>query len=344
LKNAKTKHDISVAPETLDAKSNAVFGLFDVNLLKLTYSFLKQSVFKFILTEGEKYVLFYFGTMANQGVYDLVANLGSIIARTVFQSVEEIGMQTWSKELGHVESKEKKAIPTSALLDSGRMLELLLKFCIVLGSIFVFFGPAYTYTLLSLLYGSKWTNTEAPSVLAVYCVYVLFMAVNGVTEAFVHATSEKEQLDRVSNYIMPAFSLGYLAAAYLGLSVFHLGTISLIAANCLNMGLRIVYSIRYIKDYFTTYNKQAKQEEKVNLWKHSIPSIPVCIVFALTFVVTNVSRMVLSTSLMHQGIHVLIGVACLAILAVTMRVTERRFLTDIWQLLRGRRMSHAKAE
>ena len=41
--------------------------------------------------------------------------------------------------------------------------------------------------LLQLLYGAAWTATEAPAVLAWYCLFVLFMALNGLTEAYVHA-------------------------------------------------------------------------------------------------------------------------------------------------------------
>ena len=52
------------------------------------------------------------------------------------------------------------------------------------------FGPAYTYLLLRLLYGLRWSETEAPRALATYCVYILLLAVNGILEAFVHAVAE----------------------------------------------------------------------------------------------------------------------------------------------------------
>jgi oligosaccharide translocation protein RFT1 len=307
-----------------------------VRLLKITLSFLKQSIFKFFLTEGEKFVLFYFGTMSNQGVYDLVANLGSVVARTVFQSVEEIGLTTWSKELGTNTEKGSKAIPTSVIQDSGRMLELLLKFCITLGSVFVFFGPAYTRTLLLTLYGDKWTSTEAPTVLSVYCIYVLFMAVNGVTEAFVHAASNREQLDR-ANYWMPVFSVLYLIFSYLGLSVFHYGTVSLVAANCLNMALRILYSTRFIESYFTQHNRK-EPGKKIDLWKNSIPSWSVCLVFISTFIITNITGVWFGDSVVHRIIHITIGATCLGVLVISLRVTEKNFLTNIWRLFRGKKM------
>lgn len=52
------------------------------------------------------------------------------------------------------------------------------------------FGPAYTYMLLRLVYGQRWSETEAPRALAAYCLYILLLAVNGILEAFVHAVAE----------------------------------------------------------------------------------------------------------------------------------------------------------
>ena len=57
------------------------------------------------------------------------------------------------------------------------------------GLLAVAFGPAYTYMLLRLVYGQRWSETEAPKALAVYCLYILLLAVNGILEAFVHAVA-----------------------------------------------------------------------------------------------------------------------------------------------------------
>lgn len=40
--------------------------------------------------------------------------------------------------------------------------------------------------LLRIVYGQRWAATEAPAALAWYCSYILLLAVNGVTEAYVH--------------------------------------------------------------------------------------------------------------------------------------------------------------
>ena len=52
------------------------------------------------------------------------------------------------------------------------------------------FGPSNTYLLLHLMYGTKYSATEAPTALALYCPYILLLAANGILESFVHAVSQ----------------------------------------------------------------------------------------------------------------------------------------------------------
>ena len=60
---------------------------------KVATSFLGQGVVKQLLTEGEKYVMTVFSllTLSEQGIYDVVANLGSLAARW---GLHQIGDQT----------------------------------------------------------------------------------------------------------------------------------------------------------------------------------------------------------------------------------------------------------
>lgn len=63
----------------------------DWALARLTWSFFKQSFLKQILTEGERYVMTFFSVLSfgDQGVYDIVNNLGSMAARFIFLPIEE---------------------------------------------------------------------------------------------------------------------------------------------------------------------------------------------------------------------------------------------------------------
>lgn len=58
--------------------------------LKLIILFFNQSFLKQLLTEGEKYLLSFSSvSMHDQGVYEVVNNLGSLFARFLFQPLEE---------------------------------------------------------------------------------------------------------------------------------------------------------------------------------------------------------------------------------------------------------------
>ncbi len=227
----------------------------DASLVAYVYKFTIQSAIKFLLTEGEKYVLLLFRTFHDQGVYDLVSHLGSLVARLFFQKVEEVGFTTWSKLIG---SEKKNDDDTGEPYRLALLLfDLLVKLMLLVGLIFVCFGPSYSYTLLLLLYGRKWSDSSnAPTVLSLYSIYVMFMAMNGVTEAFVHATSNTMQLQRY-NYLMVVFSMVYLGIAVTGMTALQqeYGVYALVMANICNMAMRIAYSFWYILQFVVCVKK-----------------------------------------------------------------------------------------
>ena len=79
------KHPVKEMP--MDKVSDLLPSLGDFRLdsdqWKVATSFLGQGVVKQLLTEGEKYVMTVFSllTLSEQGIYDVVANLGSLAAR-----------------------------------------------------------------------------------------------------------------------------------------------------------------------------------------------------------------------------------------------------------------------
>ena len=70
-----------------------------------------------------------------------------------------------------------------------------------------------------------------------YCLYVLIIAVNGMTECFMFAAMSKEEVDAY-NYKMMVFSVIFLAASWY---LTFLGSVGFVIANCLNMLLRIYH-------------------------------------------------------------------------------------------------------
>ena len=78
-----------------------------------------------------------------------------------------------------------------------------------------------------------------PSLLKWYCLYVLIIAVNGMTECFMFAAMSKDDVDSY-NYKMMVFSAVFLGASWY-LTV--LGSVGFVIANCLNMLLRIYHRL-----------------------------------------------------------------------------------------------------
>ena len=67
-----------------------VFQPVPAGSMRLVLLFFKQSFLKQLLTEGEKYLLSFSSvSMHDQGVYEIVNNLGSLFARFLFQPLEE---------------------------------------------------------------------------------------------------------------------------------------------------------------------------------------------------------------------------------------------------------------
>ncbi|CAG8624505.1 4890_t:CDS:2, partial [Scutellospora calospora] len=183
--------------------------LCDKNLAK---TFTKQSLLKHILTEGDKMLIAWLSSPADQGIYAFVVNYGSLVARILFQPLEETGRTLFSKLLSNVDRKDDIKIseaPKTALFTSLKVLTTLIKFHILLGLLFIGFATNYTGALIDLLVGSVWSQSLAPLVLSAYCLYVPIMGVNGITEAFVAAVATEETLS-ILNYWLIAFSAGFV--------------------------------------------------------------------------------------------------------------------------------------
>ena len=87
LRNPKEKSEVPIQ-SMLDFKPS--FHPISSSSLKLILLFFNQSFLKQLLTEGEKYLLSFSSvSMHDQGVYEVINNLGSLFARFLFQPLEE---------------------------------------------------------------------------------------------------------------------------------------------------------------------------------------------------------------------------------------------------------------
>lgn len=294
----------------------------DTHQAWLTVSIFKQSFLKQILTEGEKYIMTIFGVLsfADQGIYDIVNNLGSMAARFIFQPIEESGYLFFSQLLvrGEPVSKQKQDSCKLAV----DVLGCLLKLVILIGVIILFFGIPYSYLALDLYGGTMLSAGSGPMLLRWYCLYVLIIAVNGTTECFVFATMSRSQVD-IYNKMMVAFSVIFLLSSLI--LTLYLGSVGFILANCLNMLARIIHSLYYIHHYY----KDSQYRPLQNI----CPSIYVIGGLVLSLFVTSMSERMFccSQGLWFSFLHICVGGVALCVTLTLIYLKENdvvRFVKD----------------
>ncbi|CAI5755844.1 unnamed protein product [Candida verbasci] len=77
---------------------------FQGDILSIFKSFFIQMIFKQFLTEGDKLLISYLCTVKEQGIYTIISNYGSILARLLFQPLEESTRLLFTKISNHKES------------------------------------------------------------------------------------------------------------------------------------------------------------------------------------------------------------------------------------------------
>ncbi|KAJ7316759.1 hypothetical protein JRQ81_002921 [Phrynocephalus forsythii] len=284
---------------------------------RLTWSFFKQSFLKQVLTEGERYVMTFLNVLnfGDQGVYDIVNNLGSLAARFIFLPIEESFYVYFATILER--GKDIKLQKQDDISMAAAVLESLLKLVLLVGLTITVFGYAYSQLALDLYGGSMLSVGSGPSLMRCYSLYVLLLALNGVTECFTFASMCKEEVDRY-NLVMLGLSLVFLCMSYFLTS--WQGSIGFILANCFNMGIRIAHSIHYIHRYF--------EESPHRPLKGLLISPLLIVVCVISGVITGVSEVFLccDQGWMAKLIHITVGALCFIATLAAIFFTETRLI------------------
>lgn len=264
------------------------------NLARLTWSFFKQGILKQVLTEGERYVMTLFSvlTFSEQGVYDVVNNLGSLAARFIFRPIEESSYFYFSQMVGRDTSLQEQN--QSYIAESANVLYRILRCITSIGLAILVFGQSYSKLLLYLYGGDNLVNGPGPMLMQTHCLAVLLLAVNGITECYSFATMNTLQLDRY-NYMMALLSVLFLILSWALTRLF--GGVGFILANCCNMAARIGHSVMYIKRQY--------QHTEYKPLGGLIPGRYFLIMLVITFVVTQFSEFYLFDS--SKLLHLIIG-------------------------------------
>lgn len=315
---------------------------FDAEMKELSWALTKQSFVKQLLTEGDKIVVGRISKVEDQGGYAVALNygkrayilarkyihysdrdlplIGSLIARILFQPLEESSRLFFSRSLSS---------PTPAsLLASAKLLSSILLLHTHLSLIFILLAPAYTSPLLFHLLGPRWAYplSSAPLILRAYCVYLPFLAINGVTEAFFQSVADPIWLQRGSRW-MGVCSVGFLLAVAGGVKAGQ-GETGLVYANCVNMAMRIAFSGYFIRSYFRQHRREdSDMDGKQGIggrtaleWRKWTPKGTTVVTFILSSIAVNWSEQRNWKTMRGLAEHVVVGagvgIVCLAVMCV----------------------------
>ena len=235
--------------------STRVLSLFPRETLTLASSLYAQSGLKHILTQGDAVLITLFADLPSQGFFALASNYGSLLARILFQPIEESSRSLFGRSLSRSSSSsesspEKQKKPTKDELRTVHTyLTTLLRFYSHLTLLLLVLAPPLSKPLLSLLAGENWRSSPASRILAKYCYYLPLLAYNGLLEAFVSATASPAELQKQSAAML-VFSAIFAAAGYVLLGILERGVDGIIEANMCNMAVRITWSKTWVEQWW----------------------------------------------------------------------------------------------
>ncbi|XP_057321065.1 protein RFT1 homolog [Microplitis mediator] len=274
-------------------------SMLDKNLVILTWSFFKQGFAMQCLTEGEKIIMTVWPLLsfAEQGTYDIVNNLGSLAARFIFRPVEDSAYfyftQTIKRDKPLIEQNPVK------VRESVDVLMHLSSFVTSIGLVILVFGQSYSSTLLWLYGGAKLTHHLPILLMRAHSFSILLLAINGITECYTNATGDKDTINRYYTYIFQ--SIAYFIASYTLTRCF--GPVGLIFGNCVNMIVRIFYSVSFIN--------QRHAPLKYQPLRRLMPKLFFCGSLIISAIVTSISHTYLFPE--YKLYHLFIGVVMFSI-------------------------------
>ncbi|KAF7305153.1 hypothetical protein MKEN_01230500 [Mycena kentingensis (nom. inval.)] len=225
--------------------------------LRVSLTMTSQSIVKHFLTEGDKFILGWFSPLQDQGGYAVAVNYGSLIARIVFQPIEETSRISFSKTLSppiHAPALKSASNALISLVSAQTSFSLLL----------LVFGPAYLPVVLPIVLPRQYLSTSAPRVLHAWIWYIPVLALNGGLEAFISSVSTPRDLNRQS-WWMAVFSVIYISAA-IQLYSWNFGDTALVYANIINLTARIAYAAHFTTAFFSAHNARS-----VLRWRRAMP-------------------------------------------------------------------------
>ncbi|WWD15858.1 hypothetical protein CI109_100282 [Kwoniella shandongensis] len=254
---------------------------FDPHMLSLATANTGQSVIKHLLTEADRIAVARISPLNDQGGYAVAMNYGSLVARIIFQPVEESLLLHYSSSLSS----------DSTLPLFSTTIRLALYFTLLVST----FVPPLFPAISPLLLPRQYHSTTAPAILRLYLTsYIPLLSLNGVAEAFHTASANPTEVKLQARWMIASsavFATSLLTITNLpnfyvnGNLINHSREEALVLASCAAMLLRITYALRHANRFFKHRKPQLR-------WLDLLPSIRVVVETSVFWAVLKVLAMV----------------------------------------------------
>ena len=158
-------------------------------------------------------------------------------------------------------------------------------------------------------------------------MYTAFLALNGMTEAFVYGVSISGK--DVTRLGIAHVVVGVIFAVVAPGLVAEHGAVGLVAANCVAMACRSLYSIHFATHFFAQARRERR--DKSDLAFKLVPRAAVLLAFAFSYALTSVAKVRIYEGGIASGnnfvvvciCHVAVGILCLAVCCVSILVFDK---------------------
>lgn len=197
---------------------------------KLLADFSKSCLLKFFLTEGEKLIMVTSNAFSNdeQAEFSLVGNLIGLVCKYIFQPAEESAFMFFAasnKDFAEIDPLRKYLQVMTAIGTGG----------------FIFAKTCGRQFIL-VVHTEAWASESCVALLQAYCLYCVFMALNGISEAYAYSKGNEATMATLRRLMV------LNTICYISLSLYlsqNMGVIGLVYANCANMLLRSIACLAY---------------------------------------------------------------------------------------------------
>jgi oligosaccharide translocation protein RFT1 len=225
----------------------------------------------------------------------------------------------------------------SNLLLAADVFACVMRVVIFVGLVFMTFGVLYSPAATRLLFFNKEALPGFSNQLAAYSVYVFFMALNGVSEAFSTGAANENRLANASFHLVGA---GIVTAITAFLTVPRYGVaVGIIFANCANMAARTISSLVYIASLLRDKGgSETNVHNVIDLLRLVSPSFLTLVAFIPTVFACWAAQKAFDDGHNVKGLFASIGVGGVSgiILLSVAWIFERKDMLRLVNLLRGR--------